>query len=124
MNEVTKEAIAECLTQMGEGLTLKQVLASAELPYMKVWHKINGDKELSEMYARAREAYAHSIVQKLHEVARNEPDVQRARLQCDNIKWEACKVLPKVYGDKIEANHTGEVGLTINVVKFSDNDSE
>lgn len=105
---------------MGEGYTLKQVLAEIKLPYMKAWHAIHGDEELTEMYARAREAYAHAIVQKLHEVADKEPDVARARLKCDNIKWEACKVLPKVYGDKQQVEHSGNI--TVEAVSYADTD--
>lgn len=121
---INSESIKQALEMMAEGNTLKHCCAELELNYMAVWKTIHADDELLELYARAREAYAHSKVQQIHDVALSEPDVQRARLICDNIKWEACKVLPKVYGDKVETKHSGDIGLTVNVVKFSDNDSE
>lgn len=103
------EAIKAALNKMGEGETLKACCKIYELPYMQTWHAIHASDELSELYARAREAYAHAKVQQIHEVADTEPDVQRARLKCDNIKWEASKVIPKVYGDKLDVNHGGNI---------------
>jgi len=63
---------------------------------------------MPQEYARAREEYAHRMVEKLTEIAENTEDVQRARLLCDNIKWTASKVLPRIYGDKVqqEVTHT------------------
>lgn len=62
------------------------------------------------MYARAKDSYAHARVAQLHRIARDEPDVARARLMCDNIKWESAKVLPKVYGDSTLLKHTDSSG--------------
>lgn len=104
----TKE-IENALEMMSEGKTLKECCAAHGLKYLVTWKKIHADDALLELYARAREAYAHAIVQKIHEVAVNEPDVQRARLQCDNIKWESSKVLPKVFGDKLDVTHGGNI---------------
>lgn len=101
--------IKAALAEMGEGKTLKECVAKQQLAYMVAWHSIHGDDDLSELYARARESYAHAKVQQIHEVAETEPDVQRARLKCDNIKWEAAKVLPKVFGDKLDINHGGNI---------------
>jgi hypothetical protein len=40
--------------------------------------------------------------------------VQQAKLEADNLKWIAQKLMPKVYGEKIEA--------TINDVREASND--
>jgi hypothetical protein len=117
-----RDKLIEALGMMGEGKTLKQALTELGVKYTTGWTAIHADEELTELYARAREAYAHVIVQKLHEVAMNEPDVQRARLMCDNIKWEACKVLPKVYGDKQQLEHSGNI--TVEAVSYADTDTK
>ncbi len=112
MSVVDSESIKQALEMMAEGNTLKHCCVDLKLNYMAAWKAIHNSDELAELYARAREAYAHSKVQQIHDVAVDEPDVQRARLICDNIKWEACKVLPKVYGDKVQQEHSGQVTLT------------
>lgn len=35
--------------------------------------------------------------------------VARSRLRVDTRKWMLSKMLPKIYGDKIETTHKGEV---------------
>jgi len=50
----------------------------------------------------------------MHDIAKDEAiDVQRARLMVDCIKWEAARVLPKEFGDKIQQEHTGANGGAI-----------
>lgn len=51
---------------------------------------------------RARAILVDAQVDTMADVARNEPDVQRARLIIDDIKWRASKLIPRVYGDKLD----------------------
>lgn len=37
--------------------------------------------------------------------------VQHARLKVDTRKWLVSKMLPKVYGDKLDIEHSGNVGI-------------
>jgi hypothetical protein len=83
-------------------------------------------------YARAREMQAHALVDDLAAisddgtndwVANNDPEnpgyavngehIQRSRLRVDARKWAASKILPKVYGDKIQQEHTGADGAPL-----------
>jgi hypothetical protein len=45
--------------------------------------------------------YLRFKVEDMERIATTEPDVQRARLLCDNIKWEAQRVARHIYGDHI-----------------------
>jgi hypothetical protein len=51
---------------------------------------------------RAREMAQDTLVDKMHEIAATEPDVNRARLKVDTIKWTASKIKPRMYGDKLD----------------------
>jgi hypothetical protein len=42
------------------------------------------------------------------------------RLRIDTRKWIASKLKPKKYGDKIEQEIKGEMGLTVQIVRMSD----
>lgn len=48
--------------------------------------------------------------------------VARARLRVDTRKWMLSKVLPKVYGDRLDLNHSG--GVTISVIDNFGHDPE
>lgn len=37
----------------------------------------------------------------------------RSRLRLDTRKWMLSKMLPKVYGDKLDLNHTGQVSVSL-----------
>jgi hypothetical protein len=77
----------------------------------------------SAQYARAREIQAETLVDQIVQIADasendftvtedgkkivNQEVVARARLRVDARKWVASKILPKVYGDKVDTNITG-----------------
>jgi hypothetical protein len=75
-------------------------------------------------YARALEALAADQVEKAEQVIEDMRngviDAQQARVELDARKWFASKFLPKRYGDKAEVEHSGNVGLTVNVKRFTD----
>lgn len=71
------------------------------------WLREDDTGELISKYAQAREDQADYKHDEMIQVARAEPDVNRARLIVDTLKWQASKLKPKVYGDKqvIDLNH-------------------
>lgn len=77
-------------------------------------------------YARALEALASDQVEKAEQVIEDMRngviDAAQARVELDARKWFASKFLPKRYGDKLDLEHKGEVGLTINVVRLTNAD--
>jgi hypothetical protein len=80
-----------------------------------------------DSYARALEALAQDQVEKAEQVIEDMRsgviDAQQARVELDARKWFASKFLPKRYGDKAEVEHSGNVGLTVNVVRLTDADN-
>ncbi len=77
-----------------------------------------------DQYARALEALAADQVEKAEQVIEDMRagviDAQQARVELDVRKWFASKFLPKRYGDKAEVEHSGNVGLTVVVKRFTD----
>lgn len=83
------------------------------------WLKNNED--FSEQYAHSKRAQIEFLVDEILEIADNSSNdcvineqgtpvfsnavVTRAKLQIDTRKWLACKLLPKVYGNKLESTH-------------------
>ena len=56
----------------------------------------------SQKYADAKTIGAEIEVDEMEEIARNEKDVQRAKLIIDTRKWSLSKRMPKKYGDRIQ----------------------
>lgn len=50
-------------------------------------------------------------IDRMHETAKDEPDVNRARLMIDTDKWLASKLIPKVYGDKLDITIEARVSI-------------
>ena len=101
--EVTVEMIEEVIARLADGLTLKQSCKKSKLSYTNVVRRIGDDPALKQLHARAREEYVRSRVQDMHDIAKD-PKIEpaRARLMMDAIQWEAARVLPKEFGDRVQ----------------------
>lgn len=71
--------------------------------------------DFAAKYARAREMQAEFYADSLAELAKEADGLDGAgiaakRLQVDTLKWIASKLLPKKYGDRLDAS--GEVSVT------------
>lgn len=76
-------------------------------------------KEFADLYAQAKREQADLLVEEITDISDDGSNdyykdkdgnekfdsehVQRSRLRVDSRKWIACKLLPKVYGDKTES---------------------
>lgn len=78
-------------------------------------------KEFADQYAEAKRKQADLLVEEINDIADdgtndyyedadgnekvNSEHIQRSRLRVDTRKWIACKLLPKVYGEKVDHKH-------------------
>ena len=122
-----RKAITELVcSELALGKSLRSILdADDKLPSASTFLDwIGADSFLAEQYAHARQmAYElladeivaiadenyttdeHGVRERLSSEA-----IQRNRLRVDTRKWMLSKMLPKVYGDKIQTEHTGKDG--------------
>lgn len=124
----TPAIAAEICARMAEGESLRSICSSDAMPSeatVRGWALDDRDG-FSARYARARELQMHALADDLLEIAddtsrdtrqtpRGEqvPDTEwiaRARLRVDARKWLMSKIVPKVYGDKVQAEHSGPEG--------------
>lgn len=130
----SKELANQICDHIASGLSLRRI---AELPGMPnkstiiKWaiEDVNG---FSDQYANARRIQAESLADEIFDIADdgtndwvekqddnggtgdsilNHEHMQRSRLRVDTRKWYLSKVLPKVYGDKQQVEHSG--GVTV-----------
>lgn len=141
----TDEMARKICERLAEGLSLREVCRGDGMPpesTVRLWalDNVNG---FGAQYARAREIGYHAMADEVLEVAddarndwmeRNGEDdkgwvengdhISRSRLRVDTRKWMLSKVLPKVYGDKLDVNHSGGISVTgveVTFVKPADN---
>jgi hypothetical protein len=132
MPEFSQPLFDSICEQIAEGKSLREICKADDMPNtVTVFRWLSRSAELSNQYARAREAQADAIFDEILEIAdnanndwmeRNGEDegyslngenIQRARLRVDARKWMAGKLRPKVYGDKLDLNHTGAITVTL-----------
>ena len=100
-NEQVAETI--CLRIM-EGESLRSICRDDKMPAQRTVFKwlADGHPEFVQQYTRAREVYAHVNFDETREIVDTDPDPVRARLRFDQRRWAAGKLLPKVYGERLE----------------------
>ena len=123
--KISTERIKEILlTVAEEGVSIKEACRRVEgdiKNYRNVLHRIYNSPELAALDSKAREHYLQLQVRRMNEIAMDTtiaPD--RARLMCDNIKWESARVMPHQFGDKII--HSGDKDNPIIVKMVADSD--
>jgi hypothetical protein len=89
---------------LASGKSLRQICEAPDMPGRRTvldWLELFPD--FRAKYARAREAQADVMDEKILEVAEacTNENAQAARVKIDAYKWRASKLAPKKYGDKI-----------------------
>lgn len=112
----TPERAQAVLESMAEGKSLRKSCEAAGVPKRTFLDWVDGDKDLSAQYARAREQMLDIHAEELEDIgdqavaADSAVTVAGLRLKADNRKWLLSKLAPKKYGDKVETVHSGEIG--------------
>lgn len=132
---------AQICQQLAEGMSLRAICRQEGMPAAAtvcLW--LSKDAAFAEQYTRAREQQADAIFEEMLDIADdgtndwmerqiaedvtvsvvNSEHIQRSRLRVDTRKWMLARMSPKKYGDKVDVEHKGEVGLTVQIVRFAD----
>ena len=116
------EVVNLICSRLAIGESLNRICKDADMPAMStVFGWLSKHPEFLEKYTRAREAQAESHADQLVEIADNpDIDANHKRIMVDARKWVASKLKPKRYGDKLDLDHSGNVGLTVTVKRLTD----
>lgn len=130
-SEFTQEVADKICEGLMDGRSLRNVCLEDDMPSKTTvfrWLQVN--EKFSDQYARARAVQAEIYADEINDIADdgsndymtitvnghekevvNQENIQRSRLRVDSRKWIASKLLPKVYGDKQQVEHTGKLTL-------------
>jgi hypothetical protein len=123
--DYSPELTARICERLAIGESLRSICRDDEMPSMaSIFLWLGKHPEFSEQYTRAREAQAEAHADRIVEIADDDTlDPNHKRIMVDARKWVASKLKPKRYGDKAEVEHSGNVGLTVNVLRLTDADN-
>jgi len=89
-----------------------------------IYYWLEHSKGFSNSFSRARAYHAHSIASRTHDLAeqavtlanqrQSRPDAIRVAMM--GMQWLAGKYNPEHYGDRQQLHHTGNQGVTFNLV--------
>jgi hypothetical protein len=99
------EELAERICdRLMDGESLRTICLDDDMPSARTVHKwlLNDLGTLVQQYTRARTVQAHLNFEEAREIVETDPDPVRARLRFDQRRWAAGKLLPKVYGERVD----------------------
>jgi hypothetical protein len=107
------EELADTICErLAEGESLRQICASPEMPNRSTVHRWqSSNAEFATKCACARDSQADLMDDLILEVANacTAETAQADRVKISAYQWRASKLAPKKYGDKVQAEHTGEI---------------
>lgn len=143
--KLTEKIVDILCCKIAEGKSIRQaVIDMPEITKTSIfnWLMLGNKKDclpifkyLLDQYTLARRVQAEGFIDEIMEIADNgkndwmeteDPNnggyryngeaVGRSRLRVDTRKWVACKVLPKVYGDKIDLENNIKIELPVPIL--------
>jgi len=122
----TQELADEICAQLESGLSLNAICKREDMPTeaaVRAWAR-DDYQGFASKYARAREIGYLRLADEIIEISdeatqdtyidsygnerTNQEVVARSRLRVDSRKWLLSKMLPKVYGEKVDHTHGGD----------------
>lgn len=130
-SEYNFELCVEICNQVAEGFNIKTVLSSrSEYPTFQTWcNWKRSNSELFDLYISSIQDKSESVDEEIDQImsmlkaGELEPSVANVLIQ--TLKWKAAKYYPKMFGEKVQQEHSGEIkGNTPPTIVFVDSNDE
>jgi hypothetical protein len=127
----TQELADAICAELADGKSLRDICGAEGMPAestVRAW-ALDDVEGFAAQYARARSIGYEHLADEILAISddgmndtytdedghtkTNQDVIARSRLRVDSRKWMLAKMLPKVYGDKVDVNHGGTVTLSI-----------
>jgi hypothetical protein len=118
------------LNRFADGEKLKDILKEKGMPSNgTLLRYIHNNVEFQKLYARAREFHGDQFNNEIEEIKSELKEgkltANEARTLADIVKWQAAKFYPKMYGDKVEIDHSSKDGtMSPNLSNLSNEELE
>src|SRR5262245_5681109 len=110
----TRDAV---LRLMAEGLTVSAACAELGIHVTSVYDWRRTDPDFRERYKEARIVQAHAMADQVIGLAEKPAttmvEVRDKECHIDALKWYVSKSAPRHYGDKVQHDHTTQLGVVV-----------
>ncbi len=117
LNAKQQRQLTSAMHRLAKGESMASIGRDPKMPgATTIYDWIDADETglSAERYARARERQADFGADEIREIADNqELDPNSRRIMVDARKWIAAKLKPRVYGDRLDVKHTGNLTIGI-----------
>lgn len=98
-----------------EGETLKDICNTLGITPLQLYKYRKTDTQFEAELARARDEGMDILADSLKGITERIPDVMKARLESENMRWLLSRRKPLVYGDRLDVNlqHTVDIGAAL-----------
>jgi hypothetical protein len=112
--------MVEFIRRTADGESMRAICSDDHMPSTTTictW-LTKADDNVLEQYARAMDFRGQRFGERVTDIAERvledkDLDPNRAKVATDALKWAAARLSPKKYGDRIEANVSGAVEVTL-----------
>lgn len=122
----TPELCDSIINWISEGKTLREWCRQNRINFQRVYEWLERDEEFAGRFARARETGHDVIAEECFQIADEQPPADaNGKTDAGYVAWQKNRIWtrtqllakwnPKKYGDKIDLNHSGKVGLSITI---------
>lgn len=123
LNEKSIDKIVEMITA---GMTLTAIAKSFGVHVSTLLDYIDKDSQRSARVDDARKKSAKIVVDNAEDLLSNSTDkfsLYKANLLAHHMRWKASKIAPREFGEKVEVENSGSIGLVVEVVDFTKGES-
>lgn len=107
---ISEAQIKSILEDLQEGSSLRKACSEADASATLFLRLVDEDQSLQEQYAHARKVGYSMRADELEAVAADlSIPADHKRIMVDTRKWMLSKMLPKIYGDRLNLEHSGKV---------------
>ncbi len=108
LNEAQKQMGLELAA---EGKSIKHIREKIGISADGMRHYFQRYPDYQKNFAAARQEGLEELADDLLDITEKEPDVLKARLKSENLRWVLSKRKPHVYGDRIDINMNATVDI-------------
>ena len=117
---LTPELQEAILLQYAKGRSIADMCKDDGMPdRVTLWRWRRENDDFAAAFTRAREANAETIEDEMASIERRvlsgEIEPQAANVVLSSQRWRARVLHPNRFGDKVAVDHSGSVGLSINI---------
>jgi hypothetical protein len=128
LSEYDFDLCIEICNELAEGHNIKRILDSndkyPDWTTFRRWKQNN--EELRTLYINSQQDKAIALENELDDLrdllSSKGIDASTYNVLAQTVKWKMAKFYPKVFGDKVQTEHSGEVKTTTTLIKWGDNE--